>query len=221
MDPAARDREIAAHIGLVHHVARHYRGAGDHEDVVQAGLVGLIHAVDHFDAGRGIAFSTYAVPCITGAIKHHLRDSATSIRIPGRTQELARHVSRTIDDLTAASGRAPTIAQIAASAGITQDDVLAAIEANHARTPMSTDEDAGALAALAMDDIALEQVEDRESVLQAMRTLPAAERRVVELRFYAGRSQTQIAEELGVSQMQVSRLQARALKHLRDLLSGA
>jgi RNA polymerase sigma-B factor len=221
VEPAERDRAIAAHIGLVHHVARHYRGAGDHEDVVQAGLVGLIHAVDHFDPGRGIAFSTYAVPCIAGAIKHHLRDSTSSIRIPGRTQELARQVSRAIDDLTAQAGRTPTIAQVAAALGIPEDDVLAAIEANHARTPMSTDEHESALATLGLDDAALEQVEDRESVVQAMRTLPAAERRVVELRFYAGRSQTQIAEELGVSQMQVSRLQARALRQLRELLSGS
>lgn len=208
-------------MGLVHHVARHYRGRGDDEDIVQAGLLGLIHAVDHFDPDRGMAFSSYAVPCITGAIKHHLRDTSSTIRVPGRVQELAAQVARAIEELTATGGRSPTLQQVAERLGVSLDEVVSAIEADHARNPLSTDDEEGPAAALGQSDAALELVEDREAVLQALRSLPAAERRAVELRFYGGRTQTQIAEELGVSQMQVSRLLARALRRLREQLSGA
>ncbi|MFA7324231.1 MAG: sigma-70 family RNA polymerase sigma factor [Candidatus Nanopelagicales bacterium] len=221
MDPTQREQQIAAHIGLVHHVARHYRSANDYEDIVQAGLLGLIYAVDHFDPERGLAFSTYAVPCITGAIKHHLRDSTSSIRIPGRTQELASRVSRAIEDLTTASNRSPTIPEIASHLSLTTDEVLAAIEAHHARSPISTDDDDLPAALLGQSDTALETVENRESVLQALRALPDLDRRVVDLRFYNDRSQTQIAQELGISQMQVSRVLVRALRQLRELLADA
>lgn len=219
MSSEQRDQRIAEHIGLVHHVARHYRSHDEFEDLVQVGMEGLIFAVDHFDSEMGNEFSTYAVPCIRGAIQHHLRDRTSSIRIPGRLQELALKVSRSIDELTQTHSNAPTIPAIAAHLDISVEHVLAALEVNHARAMMSTDDETIRIAESSLDDPNLEDLENRESVLQALRTLPKLEQKVVILRFYQNLTQTQIAKELNISQMQVSRILARTLTALRDELT--
>jgi RNA polymerase sigma-B factor len=216
----ARDLEIAEHIGLVHHVARHYRSHAEFEDLIQVGMEGLIFAVDHFDSELGNEFSTYAVPCIRGAIQHHLRDRTSSIRIPGRLQELALKVSRAVDELTQMHSRSPTIPTIAAHLDISIENVLAALEVNHTRSMMSTDDERIRIAESSLDDSNLEDFENRESVLQALRALPKLEQRVVLLRFYENLTQTQIAKELNISQMQVSRILARTLVTLRSALTS-
>jgi len=221
MSSADRDERIAEHIGLVHHVARHYRTHDEFEDLIQVGMEGLIFACDHFDPELGNEFSTYAVPCIRGAIQHHLRDRTSSIRIPGKLQELALKVSRSIDELTQTHSSAPTIPEIALQLGISIEQVLAALEVNNARLMMSTDDERTRIAEQALADPKLEDLENRESVLQALRTLPKLEQKVVLLRFYKNLSQTQIATELDISQMQVSRILTRSLSKLRNVLTQA
>ncbi len=220
MSTQERDQEIAAHIGLVHHVARHYRSHAEFEDLLQAGMEGLIFAVDHFDSELGNEFSTYAVPCIRGSIQHHLRDRTSSIRIPGRLQELALKVSRAIDELTQTHSTAPTIATIAGHLDISIESVLAALEVNQTRSMMSTDDERIRLVESTLEDSNLEEFESRESVLQALRALPKLEQKVVLFRFYENLTQTQIAKELNISQMQVSRILARSLTTLRGSLSS-
>ncbi len=218
MNARERDEEIAAHIGLVHHVARHYRSHAEFDDLVQVGMEGLIFAVDNFDSELGNEFSTYAVPCIRGRIQHHLRDRTSSIRIPGRLQELALKVSQAIDELTQIHSTSPTIDVIAAHLNISTENVLAALEVNHARSMMSMDDERVRITEGSFDDSNLEDFENRESVLQALRALPKLEQKVVLLRFYENQSQTQIAKELNISQMQVSRILARTLTMLRATL---
>lgn len=219
MSSADRDQQIAEHIGLVHHVARHYRSHNEFEDLIQVGMEGLIFACDHFDSELGNEFSTYAVPCIRGAIQHHLRDRISSIRIPGKLQELALKVSHSIDELTQTHSSAPTIPAIALHLGVSVEQVLAALEINNARLMMSTDDDRTLIAQQALEDPNLDGLENRESVLQALRTLPKLEQKVVVLRFYKNLNQTQIAKELDISQMQVSRILTRSLFKLRAELS--
>ena len=220
MSTHERDKEIAAHIGLVHHVARHYRSHAEFEDLIQAGMEGLIFAVDHFVPALGNEFSTYAVPCIRGSIQHHLRDRTSSIRIPGRLQDLALKVSRAIDELTQTHSRSPTIAAIASHLDISTENVLAALEANHTRAIMSIDDENIQIAESSLEDSHFEDFENRESVLQALRALPKLEQKVVLFRFYENLTQSQIAVELGISQMQVSRILARTLVTLRSTLTS-
>ncbi|MDP2012702.1 MAG: sigma-70 family RNA polymerase sigma factor [Actinomycetota bacterium] len=214
----AREQQIAEHLGLVHHVASRFRSAADYEDLVQVGTVGLIRAVDNFDAGLGNSFSSYAVPSIAGAIRHYLRDQSTSVKVPGRLQESSARVARAVDRLTQSLGHSPTIAEIARELGSSQDYVLEAIEANHAHVSLSLDSEDSSLGELGSLDEDLEQVETRMAVRQALATLPALDRLVIEQRFYRGRSQTQIAQDLQISQMQVSRIITRATAQLRGPL---
>lgn len=213
----ARQQQIAEHLGLVHHVARRFRSAADYEDLVQVGTEGLIRAVDNFDPAKANAFSSYAVPSITGAIRHYLRDHATSVKVPGRLQESALRVSRVVDHLAQSLGRSPTVAEIAEELGTTQEHVLEAIEANHAHSTISLESEDSS-DELGIEDGQLEQVETRIAVRQAMAKLPALERRVIERRYYGGLSQSQIAQELQISQMQVSRILGRATTTLRSAL---
>ncbi|MDO8732528.1 MAG: sigma-70 family RNA polymerase sigma factor [Actinomycetota bacterium] len=219
MDIQKRAEQIAAHIGLVHHVARRFRGSSDYEDLVQVGIVGLIHAVDHFDPAQGTSFSSYAVPSITGAILHHLRDHSSSVKVPGRLQELVSKVSRAVDHLTQHHGRSPTVAEIAEEVATSQEAVLEAIEANYARSTVSLEAEDAPPAVPAAIDTDFEEVETRLVVLQALSGLPGLDRRVIEQRFYRGRTQSQIAEDLQLSQMQVSRIISRSLTQLRQALA--
>ena len=213
-----REQQIAEHLGLVHHVARRYRQSADYEDLVQVGTEGLIRAVDNFDASRGHAFSSYAVPSITGAIRHYLRDHARTIKVPGRLQATAAHVSQAIESLSQALGRSPTVPEIATELGISQEQVLEAIEANHAGAIVSLESEESAAGNLGAIDGSLEQVEERMAVRQALSTLPLIDQQVVKQRYYRLRSQTQIAQDLQISQMQVSRILARATIRLRESL---
>ncbi len=213
-----REQQIAEHLGLVHHVARRFRTYADYDDLVQVGTLGLIRAVDNFDPALGHAFSSYAVPSITGAIRHYLRDQSASIKVPGRLQEAAARTSRAVDQLTQSLGRTPTVPEIAQSLGVSQDQVLEAIEANHAQALVSLDAEEAPTAQLGSADSELEQVETRIAVRQALAQLTSLERAVVEQRFYRGLSQSQVAQDLRISQMQVSRISARVATQLRGLL---
>ena len=225
-DPAhlgARDELVTLHVPLVQYLARRFRDRGEPlEDLVQVGTIGLIKAVDRFDPERGVEFSTYATPTIVGEIKRHFRDKGWSVRVPRRLQELRLSIGQATAELSQKTGRAPTVAELAAHLGIAEDEVIEGLEGAQAYTatsldtPIGEDDDAQVLAdRLGDDDPALETIEYRESLKPLLASLPSRERRILALRFFHGMTQSQIAEEIGVSQMHVSRLLAKSLDTLR------
>lgn len=210
------------HLPLVEHLARRFRDRGEsHDDLVQVGTIGLIKAVDRFDPERGVEFSTYATPTIVGEIKRHFRDRGWAIRVPRRLQEMRLALTRATAELTQSTGRSPTVRELAAHLGVSEDEVLEGLESAQAYATASLDSgsddpDAPALAdTLGADDAALEGVEYRESLRPLLAALPERERRIIVLRFFRNMTQSQIAEEVGISQMHVSRLLARSLAQLR------
>jgi len=221
MSTDQRDQLITEHVGLVYHVARRYQSHHEYEDLVQAGYEGLIYAATHYDGSTGFAFSTYAVTSIRGSIQHYLRDKSSTVRIPAKLQELCSRVSNAIDELTQLDGKAPTIPAIAQHLGILEDQVLQAMDANVARSTVSTDAEDSPAKNLQATSTALEDFENGEAIKQALSTLPETERTIVKLRFFANKTQTEIAEDLDISQMQVSRILTRALRELRPLLGDA
>lgn len=219
-----RDELVEMHLPLVRHIARRYADRGEPmEDVVQAGSVGLIHAVDRFDPSKGAAFTSYAVPTITGAIRRHFRDTTWALKVPRKAQELRGRIDQAHDALAQELGRSPTVAEIAERAQVDPQDVLDSLEISHARStkplePQAPDE--VSLAERMGDfDAQLGNVEDREATRALLAVLPEREREIVTLRFFDGLSQSQIAEHVGVSQMHVSRLLQRSLQRLRGELS--
>ena len=225
-DPAhrrARDDLVTLHLPLVSFLARRFRDRGEPlDDLVQVGTIGLIKAVDRFDPERGVEFSTYATPTIVGEIKRHFRDKGWAIRVPRRLQELRLSIGSATAELSQASGRTPTVAEIAAHLGISEDDVIEGLEGAQAYStssldaPVGGDDDAPMLADRLGDvDPSLETIEYRESLRPLLAALPSRERRILALRFFHGMTQSQIAEEVGISQMHVSRLLAKSLSTLR------
>lgn len=223
---AIRDELVTMHLPLVRHLARRYRDRGeDLDDLVQVGTVGLINAIDRFDPSRGVELSTFATPTILGEIKRHFRDRAWAVRVPRRLQELSTRLTATSDDLTRTLQRSPTVRELAAALGVSEEDVLDALEARHAFTADTLegpddDEHPGVGSTLGADEPAFEEIEDRESLRPLLAALPDRERRILTMRFQQHLSQAQIAQELGISQMHVSRLLARTLAGLRRDLTA-
>ncbi|MDI2127784.1 RNA polymerase sigma factor SigF [Yinghuangia seranimata] len=218
---AVRDRLIEQNLPLVRYAANRFRHRNEpHEDVVQVGTIGLIKAIDRFDPDRGVQFPSYAMPTIIGEIKRYFRDSGWSLRVPRRVQELWLSLSEAIETLSQANDRAPTVAEMAAYLQVTQEEVVACLEATNAYAPSSLDAtDGGDERTLAdrlgYQDQALEGVEYREALRPLLSRLPARERKILMMRFFNSMSQSQIATELGISQMHVSRLLSRTLTRLR------
>jgi RNA polymerase sigma-B factor len=220
---AARDALVTLHLPLVQFLARRFRDRGEPlEDLVQVGTIGLIKAVDRFDLERGVEFSTYATPTIVGEIKRHFRDKGWAIRVPRRLQELRISIGQATAALAQRTGRSPTVAELAAHLGLSEDEILEGLEGAQAYSTASLDaqvggeDDAPNLAdRLGEDDAELENIEYRESLKPLIAALPARERRILVLRFFHGMTQSQIAEEIGISQMHVSRLLAKSLAVLR------
>lgn len=217
---AARDALVETHLPLVRHLARRYAERGEPmEDVIQAGTIGLIQAVDRFEPDRGVAFSTYAVPTVVGAIRRHFRDATWSMKVPRRVQELRGKIDAAHDSLTQDLGRSPTVAEIAERASVDAQDVLDSLELSRVREMTQIDAvapDGAPLADRLGDlDASLTGVDDAETVKKLLDSLPEQERIVVKMRFFDGMSQSEIASEVGVSQMQVSRLLSRSLAKLR------
>jgi RNA polymerase sigma-B factor len=217
-----RDRTIEAWLPLARHLAKRYSGRGElTDDLVQTAMVGLIKAVDRFDASRGVDFSGYAIPTIVGEIKRHFRDRTWSIRVPRRLQELRLAISEANSTLTHKLGRSPLVADIATYLGITEEEVLEGLEGARAynttslSTPLGTDGSAelGDTISDETDDYA--EVELRATLGPALAMLDAREQRIITLRFYGNLTQSQIADQIGISQMHVSRLLTKALVKLR------
>ena len=219
--PLLRRDVIESHLPLVHHLAQRFRGRGEpYDDLVQVGTIGLLHAVDRYDPGRG-SFTAFAVPTILGEIRRHFRDRGWAVRVPRRLQDLGRQVASAREALTHRLDRSPTVQEIAVHLQADPDLVLEALETAgaYALVPLPTSPEGGEVTSLATLDDGLELVEHRELLRPLLARLPTRERQIIALRFGRGLSQSQIAAEVGVSQMHVSRLLSRTLAALREQLT--
>jgi RNA polymerase sigma-B factor len=222
----ARDELVHLHLPLVEHCARRFRNRGEpFEDLVQVGTIGLLKSIDRFDSDRGVEFSTYATPTIIGEIKRYFRDKGWAIRVPRRLQELRMQIGAATAELTQSLGRSPTPRELAETIGCSVEEIIEGIESSNAYSTLSLDasddsEESGntMLDAIGIEDENLEHVEIRESLKPLLDALEPREKKILLLRFFKNRTQTQIAEEIGVSQMHVSRLLTRTLGQLRDSL---
>jgi RNA polymerase sigma-B factor len=221
--PALRERTIAAFAPMARRLAHRYDGRGEPlDDLVQTAMLGLIKAVDRFDAGRGVGFVGFAVPTIVGEIKRHFRDRTWDVRVPRRLQELRLAISEASSLLPHRLGRSPTVADIAVHLGLTEEDVLEGLESARAyncvslSTPVSADDGGTELGdMLGGPDPEFELAELRIALGPAIVSLDRREQTILVLRFYGNLSQAQIAERIGISQMHVSRLLTKALAKLR------
>ena len=219
-----RDTLIELNLPLVRYASARFRSRNEPmEDIVQVGTIGLIKAIDRFDPERGVEFPTFAMPTVVGEIKRFFRDTSWSVRVPRRLQELRLALTKAGDDLSQRLDRSPTVAELAACLGVSEEDVVEGLAVGNAYTASSLDsspgeEDSeGPLAdRLGYEDLALEGVEYRESLKQLLAKLPPRERRIIMLRFFGNLTQSQIGEEIGISQMHVSRLLTRTLTQLRE-----
>ena len=183
--------------------------------------LGLLKAVDRFDPDRGLEFSTYATPTIVGELKRHFRDKGWAVRVPRRVQELHLRLGSVVSILSQELGRSPTIGEIAQSAAVSEEEVLEAIEAGHAYrftsldAPSGNDDEMSLSAELGSEDQGLIDSEHRVTLSPLIAQFPPRERMILHLRFFEGLTQSEIAGRLGISQMHVSRLLARALAQLR------
>jgi RNA polymerase sigma-B factor len=221
-DLAARERLVAAHIGLAQYLARRFANRGEPlEDLIQVASLGLVKAVDRFDPSRDVEFSTYATHTIVGELKRHFRDKGWAIRAPRRMQELYLRLGEVVADLGQQLSRSPTISELAAEVGVSEEEVLEALEAGQAYRFASLDAPAGdadghTLAErLGAEDEGIGDVESRATLSPLIAELPERERRILHLRFVDGLTQSEIAARLHISQMHVSRLLARSVAQLR------
>lgn len=222
-----REQAIEAWLPLAQHLAHRYSGRGEPaDDLVQTAAIGLIKAVDKFDPTRGVDFAGYAIPTIVGELKRHFRDRTWDVRVPRRLQELRLSISEANSSLLQTLGRSPTVADIAAHLEISEEEVLEGLEGAGAynAVSLSTRTGDGDRATelgelLGSEDGEFELAELRVALGPALATLDEREQRILTLRFYGNLTQSQIAEQIGVSQMHVSRLLARALTKLRGQLA--
>jgi RNA polymerase sigma-B factor len=223
-DLAAREQLIEQYMSLVRSLARRYSYRGEQlEDLVQIGAIGLIKAIDRFDLDRGVELTTYATPNIIGEIKRHFRDKGWAVRVPRGLQELNVQLSKLVEDLTVQLGRSPTVAELAKAANVQEEEVLEALESGRAYTSLSLsvgtsgdgEEELDPLETLGEVEPQYEVSEFRAVLGPGFRVLDERERRILHLRFFDGLTQSQIAQQVGISQMHVSRLIRRALEKIR------
>ncbi|MBI2264757.1 MAG: sigma-70 family RNA polymerase sigma factor [Armatimonadetes bacterium] len=209
-DPKVREKLILKHLNLVRFLAAKFANRGESlDDLIQVGTMGLIKAIDRYDSERGAEFSTYATPNVVGEIKRYFRDKGSSLRVPRRLQELSFAVSRAVEDPGKEFSRSPTVSEIASKVGATEEEVLEAQELGQAVNPLSLER---------RPDLQLEKLEDKLSLEKAFSRLTKREQIILYFRFYENLSQNEIAQRLEVHQMQVSRLQQKALDKLRLFL---
>lgn len=224
-DEDAKKRMVEANLRLVEKIASRFTGRGcDREDIVQVGAIGLIKAVDRFDTGMGTCFSTYAYPMIEGEIKRFLRDNG-SMKVSRSLKETAAAARRGEESLRRSLGREPLMSEIADETGISAEEITEALTAmTPVRSIYERISDAGGAEMTLGDTIADAPEEDgiidRIAAEQILAALPPRERRIIELRYFEERPQREIAEEIGVSQVQVSRLERKILGRLRQLAEG-
>ncbi|GLF99286.1 RNA polymerase sigma factor SigF [Streptomyces yaizuensis] len=226
-----RNTLVELNLSLVRFAASRFRSRSEPmDDIVQVGTIGLIKAIDRFELSRGVEFPTFAMPTVIGEIKRFFRDTSWSVRVPRRLQELRLDLARAGDELAQRLDRAPTVAELARHLGIGEDEVVEGMAASNAYTTSSLDARQengtmdgadGTLAdRIGYEDSGLEGIEYIESLKPLIARLTARERRILSLRFVANMTQSDIGEELGISQMQVSRLLSRTLDRLRRGLTA-
>ncbi|MFI2436768.1 SigB/SigF/SigG family RNA polymerase sigma factor [Streptomyces sp. NPDC018693] len=227
---ALKDELIEQWLPMAERIAVRFRGRGETlEDLYQVAALGLVKAVEHYDPTRGRAFEAYAVPTITGEIKRHFRDHMWTLHVPRRVQDLRNRVRHAVKELAqTAGGRAPTVAEIAAYAQLSEDEVRTGMEALECFSALSLEAELPGTDGYALEDAlgdrdpGYDTVVDRVAVTPCLRALPERERTILYLRFFRGMTQSGIADQLGISQMHVSRLLSGCFDRLRDeVLSGA
>lgn len=213
---AVRDRLIEDFMPLAYSIASSYgtRGSGL-DDVRQAALVGLVKAIDGFDPDRGFSFTTYATVTIRGEVRRHFRNHGWAVRPPRTLQEHALEVRAVTRDLVQELGRSPTVAEIATRSRLSTEEVVTALSAEATYTMDHLDLDTDGPAALRGVETRFDEIDTRDAVERALGRLPERDRRLLVMRYYQSRSQSDIARELGISQMHVSRLLRRALERMR------
>ncbi|SCF70987.1 RNA polymerase sigma-B factor [Streptomyces sp. Cmuel-A718b] len=222
-----RNTLVELNLALVKFAASRFRSRSEPmEDIVQVGTIGLIKAIDRFELSRGVEFPTFAMPTIVGEIKRFFRDTSWSVRVPRRLQELRLDLAKAGDELSQQLDRAPTVAELSERLGITPDEVVEGMSASNAYTASSLDakpeedDGEGALAdRIGYEDHGLEGIEYVESLKPLIAALPARDRMILSLRFVSNMTQSEIGEELNISQMHVSRLLSRTLTKLRKGLT--
>ena len=224
-DMDAREQLVMSHLNLVRFLANKFKNRGEPlDDLVQVGYLGLLKAIDRFDPDRGLEFTTFATPTILGEIKRHFRDKGWSVRVPRRLQELSAKVNQATDKLTTQLQRSPKVEEIADYLGASVDEVLEAMESSSAYSSVSLEAPSGGDAddapsimdRFASEDSDLAITDDRLVIEEALAGFSPREREVIELRFLQGLTQIEIAERLGISQVQVSRLLRRTLKKIQE-----
>ena len=222
-DRRLRDELVEDHVRLAEYLARRYANRGEPlDDLRQVALVGLFKAVERFQPDRGLQFSSFAMPTIVGEIKRYFRDKGWAVRVPRRVQEVYLEMDRTVATLSQELGRAPTPSEIARRAGVTEEEVLEGIEAGGFYRPVSMhamrsdDTSRSPEDLLGGDDAEITAVEDRLAVEELLALLEPREQKIVYLRFFEGLTQSEIAAQVGISQMHVSRMLTRSLETLAD-----
>lgn len=216
-----RDELAVAYLPVVQHIARRYRNRGEpSDDLEQVGTVGLLGALERFDPSHGADFLSFAVPTITGEIRRHFRDRTWAMRVPRRLKDLQRPMSEAVGILTASLGRAPRPSELAAYLDVGVEEIVDALGAQQAYVADSLDVLVHSGSTTLMDllgeaDTALATAQYRDELRRALAELPERERAIVVLRFFGDLTQSQIAEEVGLSQMHVSRLLSQTLTRLR------
>lgn len=221
---ALRSQLIHRCIPLADHIARKFSGRGEpFDDLTQVARVGLVHAVDRFDIGRGSNFLSFAVPTIMGEVRRYFRDNTWAMRVPRRVKETHLRIGAAIDALSQQLGRSPTAKEIAAQLGIDADEVTQAVIAGNAYQPSSIDAvsvgrdtEASLLDTLGEEESQFDRVEEYVAIRPLLAGLPERERRILTMRFFESMTQTQIAQQMGISQMHVSRILAKTLARLRE-----
>lgn len=226
-DEESRDELITMYLNLVKYLASRFRNRGEPiDDLIQVGTIGLIKAIDRFDTGREVEFTTYATPTIVGELKRYFRDKGWAIKVPRRLQELSFRVNQAVDQLTQRLQRSPSILEIADYLGVTSEEVLEAMETSEAYNFVSLESDRNTdgadsfsiLEYIGKDDQLIAVVDDRTTLSEALKHLAPQEQHVLYLRFFQGLTQTEIATKMEISQMQVSRLLRKTLRVLRENL---
>jgi RNA polymerase sigma-B factor len=225
-DPRLRDALVERFIGLSIHLARRYPRGSEDEDVEQVAALALVKAIDRFDPERGVAFTSYATPTIVGEIKRYFRDHGWTVRVPRQLQELSLRVERMTGALTVELGRTPTVAQLADALDVGKERVVEALQITTAHHPIpldayERDSDEPRSTRVPVVERGYQGVDDAATVDSLLALLPERERTVVELRFHRDLLQREIAQAVGISQMQVSRILSRAIAFLHDSARAA
>jgi RNA polymerase sigma-B factor len=223
-----RDKLVAAHTNLVRFLVKKFANRGELiDDLISVGIIGLIHAIDRFDPSRGIRFATFATPTIVGEIKRHFRDRGWAIKVPRRLQEINLASNRAVETLTRKLNRPPTAQEVADHIGVSLEDTLEGMELGHMYElisldgELSNDDDDGHSRLedyIGQEDSAFEEYMNRTHISEAINRLSPREKRVIMMRFFNGKSQTDVAKEMNISQMHVSRLQHKALNNLKKMM---